>query len=42
VARRAAEPRARFGKSGFEGVVGPVAELKKTLGIFDLSRFTPT
>jgi hemerythrin-like domain-containing protein len=33
--------RQLFGKSGFEGVVGQVAELEKTLGIYDLNQFTP-
>jgi hemerythrin-like domain-containing protein len=30
-----------FGKSGFEGIVAQVAEMEKTLGIYDLSQFTP-
>ncbi|MEN6406620.1 MAG: hemerythrin domain-containing protein [Thermoguttaceae bacterium] len=29
-----------FGKEGFEGIVGRVAAIEKTLGIFDLSQFT--
>jgi hemerythrin-like domain-containing protein len=32
---------ALFGKSGFEDIVGQVAQLEETLGIFDLNRFTP-
>ena len=30
-----------FGEDGFEKYVEKVAELEKSLGIFDLSRFTP-
>jgi len=30
-----------FGKEGFEGMVDKVAEIEKTLGIYDLSLFTP-
>ncbi|MBN8419006.1 MAG: hemerythrin domain-containing protein [Verrucomicrobia bacterium] len=30
-----------FGKEGFEGMVDKVAEIEKTLGIHDLSLFTP-
>jgi hemerythrin-like domain-containing protein len=30
-----------FGARGFEGIVGDVAELERTLGIHDLGRFTP-
>ncbi len=30
-----------FGKEGFEGMVVKVGEIEKTLGIFDLSQFTP-
>ena len=33
---------ALFGKDGFETVVAEVAELEKTLGLYDLSQFTPT
>ncbi len=29
-----------FGKDGFEGIVGRVAAIEKSLGIFDLSQFT--
>ncbi len=32
----------RFGKEGFEKMVGRVAEIEKALGIYDLSRFTPS
>lgn len=31
-----------FGKDGFEAIVAQVADLEKTLGIADLSMFTPT
>jgi len=31
----------KFGKAGFEGVVQKVAELEKSLGIYDLAAFTP-
>jgi hemerythrin-like domain-containing protein len=30
-----------FGKEGFEGVVDRVAEIEKSLGLYDLSQFTP-
>jgi hemerythrin-like domain-containing protein len=30
-----------FGKDGFESMVAKVAEIEKSLGIYDLSRFTP-
>jgi hemerythrin-like domain-containing protein len=30
-----------LGKAGFEGTLNEVAELEKTLGIYDLSLFTP-
>lgn len=30
-----------FGKEGFEGVVDQVAKLERTLGIYELSQFTP-
>lgn len=30
-----------FGEHGFENIVGQVAEFEKTLGIYDLSQFTP-
>ncbi len=32
----------KFGAAGFEGVVAKVAELEKSLGIYDLGSFTPT
>ncbi len=31
----------KFGKAGFEGVVEKIAELEKSLGIYDLASFTP-
>ena len=31
----------KFGKPGFEGVVQKVAEIEKSLGIYDLASFTP-
>ncbi len=31
----------KFGAEGFEGVVARVAEIEKTLGIYDLAQFTP-
>ncbi len=31
----------KFGQPGFEGVVQKVAELEKSLGIYDLAQFTP-
>ncbi len=31
----------KFGQAGFEGVVQKVAELEKSLGIYDLAQFTP-
>jgi hemerythrin-like domain-containing protein len=34
------EEHRRFGQSGFTGVVGQVADIEKTLGIYDLSQFT--
>lgn len=36
------EEHRRFGPAGFEGVVGKVADIEKSLGIYDLSQFTPT
>jgi hypothetical protein len=30
-----------FGEEGFHKIVEEVAELEKTLGIYDLSKFTP-
>jgi len=36
------EEHRRFGHAGFEGVVDKVADIEKSLGIYDLSQFTPT
>ena len=30
-----------FGKEGFDGIVGKIAELEKALGIYDLAKFSP-
>ncbi|RSN09265.1 hypothetical protein DMB42_18300 [Nonomuraea sp. WAC 01424] len=35
------EEHRRFGAAGFEGVVGQVADIERTLGIYDLNQFTP-
>jgi hemerythrin-like domain-containing protein len=35
------EEHRRFGQAGFEGVVDKVADIEKSLGINDLSQFTP-
>lgn len=35
------EEHRRFGQRGFEGVVDNVADIEKSLGIYDLSQFTP-
>ncbi|GGO71873.1 hemerythrin domain-containing protein [Nonomuraea cavernae] len=35
------EEHRRFGAAGFTGVVEQVADIEKTLGIYDLSQFTP-
>ncbi|MFZ0713498.1 hemerythrin domain-containing protein [Mycobacterium sp.] len=35
------EEHRRFGQAGFEGVVDKVADIEKSLGIYDLSQFTP-
>ncbi|GAA5057159.1 hemerythrin-like domain-containing protein [Thermocatellispora tengchongensis] len=35
------EEHRRFGAAGFTGVVGQVADIEKTLGIYDLAQFTP-
>lgn len=35
------EEHRRFGQAGFQGVVEHVADIEKTLGIYDLSQFTP-
>jgi hemerythrin-like domain-containing protein len=34
------EEHRRFGQTGFQGVVDKVADIEKSLGIYDLSRFT--
>ena len=34
--------RKKFGEDGFETMVNRVAEIEKSLGIYDLSQFTPT
>jgi hemerythrin-like domain-containing protein len=36
------EEHRRFGQAGFEGVVDKVADIEKSLGIYDLSQYTPT
>jgi hypothetical protein len=36
------EEHRRFGQAGFQGVVDNVADIEKSLGIYDLSQFTPT
>lgn len=36
------QEHALFGKAGFQGVVGRVADLEKRLAIYDLAAFTPT
>src|ERR1700730_4781202 len=36
------EEHRRFGQRGFQGVVDNVADIEKSLGIYDLSQFTPT
>lgn len=36
------EEHRRFRQAGFEGVVDKVADIEKSLGIYDLSQFTPT
>jgi len=36
------EEHRRFGQTGFQGVVDKVAEIEKSLGIYDLSQFTAT
>jgi hemerythrin-like domain-containing protein len=36
------EEHRRFGRAGFKGVVDKVADIEKSLGIYDLSQFTPT
>ena len=36
------EEHRRFGQAGLEGVVDKVADIERSLGIYDLSQFTPT
>jgi len=36
------QEHALFGKAGFEGIVAQVAELERTIGIYDLNQFTPS
>lgn len=36
------EEHRRFGQAGFEGIVDKVADIEKSLGIYDLSQFTPS
>ena len=36
------EEHRRFGQTGFQGVVDKVADIEKSLGIYDLSQFTPS
>ena len=36
------EEHRRFGEPGFQGVVDKVADIEKSLGIYDLSQFTPS
>jgi hemerythrin-like domain-containing protein len=36
------EEHQRFGQAGFQGVVERVADIEKSLSIYDLSQFTPT
>ena len=31
-----------FGKEGFDGVIIKITAIEKSLGIYDLSKFTPT
>jgi hemerythrin-like domain-containing protein len=31
-----------FGKEGFDGIIAKISELEKALGLYDLSKFTPT
>ncbi|MFC4012511.1 hemerythrin domain-containing protein [Nonomuraea purpurea] len=35
------EEHRRFGAAGFTGIVGQVADIEKSLGIYDLNQFTP-
>lgn len=36
------EEHQRFGPTGFQAIVDKVADIEKSLGIYDLSQFTPT
>ena len=36
------DERQKFGEDGFERMVSQVADLERALGIYDLSKFTPT
>jgi hemerythrin-like domain-containing protein len=36
------DERQKFGEDGFENMVSQVADLERALGIYDLSKFTPT
>lgn len=36
------EEHRRFGPTGFQGIVDKVADIEKSLGIYDLSQFTPS
>ena len=36
------EEHRRFGQAGFQGVVERVADIEKSLDIYDLNNFTPT
>jgi hypothetical protein len=36
------DERQKFGEDGFEKMVNQVADLERALGIYDLSKFTPT
>ena len=36
------EEHRQFGQAGFQGVVDKVADIEKSLGIYDLGQFTPT
>ena len=35
------EEHQRFGQAGFQGVVERVADIEKSLGIYNLDQFTP-
>lgn len=35
------EEHRRFGQAGFQGIVNQVADIEKSLGIYELSQFTP-